>query len=219
MIFVNFKTYQSGTGFQALDMASILEAVSRSSHIKLVPVVQALDLRLVADKISLEVWIQNIDNISYGAHTGHILPEGAVEAGAKGVFLNHSENKAFDFEELTGKCVRAREAGLKTLVFARDLEELSHVVTLTPDFVAYEPPELIGSKDKSVSTQKPETVKEAVELAQSNGLPLIVGAGIHTGEDIKISLGLGASGFAVASGIMQAQDFKSAVEELIKGYL
>ncbi len=202
-----------------MDMVRLLETVSRALQLKLVPVVQALDIRLVAGQTSLEVWVQDIDNISYGAHTGHILPEGVVAAGAKGVALNHSENKALDFEELVGKHARAREVGLKTLVFAGSMDELSQMIVLSPDFVAYEPPELIGSQNKSVVTEEPEIIKNAVELAQSKSLPLIVGAGIHTQEDIKISLSLGASGFAVASGIMQAQNPRQAVEDLVKGYM
>lgn len=200
-------------------MVRALEAVSQESHVKLVAVVQALDLRMVATKTNLEVWVQGIDNISYGAHTGHILPEGVVAAGARGVVLNHSEKKAMNFDELSGQVERAREVGLKTLIFAGSMDELANAASLNPDFVSYEPPELIGSSDKSVATEEPDIIKKAVEVAKKHDLPLIVGAGIHTENDIKTSLSLGATGFAIASGIMKANEPKKEIENLVKGYM
>lgn len=199
-------------------MIKTLESVSGQTEVKLIPIVQALDLRMIASQTSLDVWAQNVDNITYGAHTGHILPEGTRLAGAKGVVLNHSEKKA-DMNDLSAKHRRARDVGLKTLIFAGNMDELEQVILLKPDFVSYEPWELIGSGDKSVATEKPDIIKKAVDMAKKAGLPLIVGAGIHTKEDIATSLNLGASGFAVASGIMNAENPREVIENLLKGYI
>ncbi len=218
MIFINFKTYETGTGEKALEMVKTLESVSRETGVKLIPIVQALDLRMIAGQTSLEVWVQGIDNITYGAHTGHTLPEGVLLAGAKGAVLNHSENKALNVEDLAGRNQRARDVGLKTLIFADSTDELRQAISLKPDFVSYEPPELIGSSDKSVATEKPDIVKKAVNIAKNADIPLIVGAGIQTKEDITTSLNLGASGFAIASGIMNAENPRTVIENLAKGF-
>ncbi len=218
MIFLNFKTYKKGTGRSALELATVVEGVVEQARIKIIPVVQTVDLREVASLARLEVWVQKIDAVDFGAHTGSTLPEAVYEAGARGTFLNHSESKIGDIE-LLGKFVdRATEAGLKTLVFASGLEELKKVLALKPSFVSYEPPELIGSRRGSVVSEKPEVVSAAVELSRSQGIPLVVGAGIHSGEDIRSSLKLGASGFAVSSDILKAEDPRAELMDLVEGY-
>lgn len=218
MIFVNFKTYQQGTGEAALDLVKILEEVAIQKQIKIIPVVQAADVREVVLNTKLEVWVQNIDPEDFGAHTGSILAEAVREDGAVGTFLNHSEHKFAAFEYLEAANRRAKEIGLKTLIFAGDLEELKRVIELAPDFVSYEPPELVGSKTTSVSESKPEIIAEAVEISRGQSIPLIVGAGIKTSEDIRKGLELGAVGFAVASSIVASNDPKSEIQALTEGF-
>ncbi len=218
MIFVNYKTYEEASGDKALELTKIIEEVAHESQIKIIPVVQALDIKEVVAASSLEVWIQSVDPIDFGAHTGRIVPKVILETGAKGTFLNHSENKIKDFEVLKNTVKLCREVGLKTLVFAADIEELKNILELSPDYVSYEPPELVGSKDTSVSASQPEIIAEAVKFAKDAGIPLIVGAGIKSGDDIRIGLKLGAAGFAVASSIIKAEDPKKELIELVEGY-
>ncbi len=219
MIFVNFKTYLEGTGANAVKLAHVMEEVSTESQIKLIPVVQAADVREVVQSVKLEVWVQNVDSAEYGAHTGSIIPEAVKEDGASGTFLNHSEHRFLSFEELEKAHQRARDVGLKTLVFAGNIAQLVSILSLAPDFVSYEPPELVGSTTTSVSQAKPEVIAEAVEISKGKRLPLIVGAGIKTEEDIRVSLGLGATGFAIASSIVKSPDPKSELLKLTKGYV
>lgn len=219
MIFVNFKTYKESTGSAAVGLAKIMEDVATSALIKLIPVVQAEDVREVSQSVKLEVWVQHVDAVEYGAHTGSIIPEAVKEDGAIGTFLNHSEHKFQSFEELEKAHRRAKEVGLKTLIFAGNIPELLSVRSLKPDFVSYEPPELVGSQTTSVVKEKPEVIAQAVEAAKEVSLPLIVGAGIKSEEDIRVSLGLGASGFAVASGVVKAEDPKVELNKLLNGYL
>ena len=107
--------------------------------------------------------------------------------------------------------------GLKTLVFVANIDELKKFMSLNPTYIAYEPPELVGSKTTSVAKAKPEVVKEAVELAREKGLPLIVGAGIKSHEDYSKSLEFGAAGIAVASSIVAAKDAERELRELVEG--
>jgi triosephosphate isomerase len=166
----------------------------------------------------LEIWVQSIDPIDYGAHTGGVLPEAVLEDGAIGTFLNHSEHKFSQFGELEKANKRAQEVGLKTLVFAGNLDELKKVVKLKPTFVSYEPPELVGSKTTSVAQAKPEVISQSVEIAKKADLPLIVGAGIKSAEDVRKSIELGAVGVAVASDIVAAKDPEKEVLELVEGF-
>src|SRR4030042_3650498 len=141
MIFVNFKTYPQGTGSESLGLIRILESVSKEKNFKIYPVVQSSDIKEISELTSLEIWTQHIDPVEFGAHTGAILAEAVFEDGAKGTFLNHSEKKFSNFEDLTKANKRAKAVGLKTLILEADCEELRKVSGLSPDFVAYEPPE------------------------------------------------------------------------------
>lgn len=218
MLFVNFKTYEQGTGQNAVSLAKILEAVANQTQIKIIPVVQALDIKEVVAACRLEVWTQGIDPNEPGAHTGAILAEAVLEDGATGTFLNHSEKKFGDFDLLTRANERAKAAGLKTLIFASDLEELAKICLLAPTYVAFEPPQFIGSTTTSVVSVEPEIILKAVEIAKSHELPLVVGAGIHSPQDVRKSLQLGAVGVAVATDIVKAQDPQKELLELTEGF-
>lgn len=218
MIFVNFKTYEESSGKNAIALVGLIEKVASQSQLKIIPVVQAADVKESVSSSKLEIWTQKVDPVEFGAHTGSIIPEAVLDDGASGTFLNHSEAKFEKFEDLKMAHIRATQVGLKTLIFAADIEELKKVLELKPTFVSYEPPELIGNETTSVSQAKPEIVKEAAEVAKTFGVPLIVGAGIHNSEDVKKSLELGAVGVAVASGIIKSKDPKAALENLVEGF-
>lgn len=218
MIFVNFKTYEEGTGQKAVDLAKILEEVARETQIKIIPVVQAGDVKEIGSATTLEIWVQKIDAVEFGAHTGAVLPESVSEDGAAGTFLNHSEAKFGTFEELSKAFDRAKDVGLKTLVFAETLEELRNACSLGPTYVAYESPELIGSTTTSIVEEGSEVIKEAYQISKKAGIPLIVGAGVHNRSEVKKSLELGAVGIAVATDIVKAADPKKELLDLGEGF-
>jgi triosephosphate isomerase len=217
MIFLNFKTYQESSGSKALSLVSIIEDVALSTQIKIIPVVQIIDLKEVSASTKLEVWVQKIDPVSYGANTGSILPEEVVGAGARGTFLNHSENKIPDLNFLSEAVKKAKEIDLKTLVFCSSLEELEKNKSLNPDFLAYEPPELIGGTI-SVATAQPEIIAKAATIAKDAGIPLIIGAGINSREDIKKSLELGAVGVALSSAVVKSSNPRGILMDLTEGF-
>lgn len=218
MIFVNYKTFEESSGERALLLTKALEEAAHESQVKIIPVVQTLDAEKVVAATTLEVWIQHVDPVSFGPHTGWTLPEEASRIGISGVFLNHSEHKFTDFEALRVANKKSLEANLKTLIFAGDLEELKNVVGLAPTYVAYEPPELVGSTTNSVARSQPEIISQASEIARSGGEPLVVGAGVSTMEDIKKSLELGAVGVAIATAVVKAENPKTKLLELVEGF-
>jgi len=218
MLFINFKTYEEGTGKNALELVKILEEVAETSQIKIIPVVQATDIKEAVNASKLEIWTQSVDPVTFGAHTGSILPESVLEDGAVGTLLNHSERKFQDTTSLQQTIQRCGEVGLKTLVFASNLDELGIISSFNPTLVAYEPPEFIGSTTASVTSAQPDVILKAVETAKTHNLPLIVGAGIHSRDDVKKSLELGAAGIAVAKDILKADDPRKELLDLIEGF-
>jgi len=218
MIFVNFKTYKEGSGENAAALVDILSEVSIQTSLKIIPVVQAIDLQLIIAETNLEVWVQHVDPVDFGPNTGWILPARISKIGAKGVFLNHSEHKFEDLSQL-GKTIEiSKKNGLSTCVFGSTLEELEKILRFSPSFAAYEPPEFIGSTTTSVAQAQPKIISQASEISKSYHIPLIVGAGIHSQKDVRKSLELGAIGVAVATDIVCAKDPKKELLDLTEGF-
>jgi len=95
-------------------------------------------------------------------------------------------------------------------------EAAASVGLLGADVIAVEPPELIGT-GIPVSKARPEVVRSSVELVKEKlGLraPLLVGAGITSGDDARRSIELGADGVLVSSAVMKAPDPGSKIAEL-----
>jgi triosephosphate isomerase len=203
LVVVNFKTYKEATGANALKLA---KACSRFKNA--IICVQAADLCL-AKKVKIPVFAQHVDLVDYGQFTGFILPEDVKADGAKGTLLNHSEHR-LKFDVLKKLVQRCRKIKLKTIVCAKTADEVRKVSKLKPDFVAIEPPELIGGKI-SVSTARPSLISDAVKKSI---VPVLCGAGVHTGEDVKIAMKLGAKGVLVASGVVKAKNPAKVLKEL-----
>lgn len=201
-----------------MSLTKILEKVAHESQVKIIPVVSALDAESIVNSTTLEVWLQHVDPVDFGAHTGWTVPSGVARVGVSGVFLNHSEHKFESFDNLYTAVEKSISANLKTLVFAANLDELRKISTLAPTYVAYEPPELVGSTTTSVAQAKPEVILQASEIARSFGLPLVVGAGVHTLQDVRKCIELGAVGVAVATDIVKAQDPRKELLELTEGF-
>lgn len=217
MIFINFKTYEESSGDRGLELLNAIGEVSAHTTVPLIPVVQPLDLALYSGRTLLPLWIQHIDPISFGPHTGMILPEEVVSLQGKGTFLNHSEHQISQ-KEIQESIEAAEATGLKTLVFAKDVLALQKILKLRPNYVSYEPPELVGSTTISVSQAKPEVISTAAELCKLSGIPLIVGAGIHSAEDVSVALERGAEGIAVATDIVKSSDPKASLYKLLEGF-
>lgn len=213
IIIVNFKTYESATGQKALELAKIHERVAQETGVSMGVCVQPTDLKMIADAVSIPVFAQHIDPVSYGSSTGHIMPEAIKEAGAYGTLLNHAERQ-ISMEVLEASINRAKELGLYTVVCANTPEAGVEIAKLGPDLIAVEPPDLIGG-DVSVSSAEPEIITKACELI--GGDKLLVGAGVKTGEDVKTCIELGSCGVLLASGVTKADDPEAVLKDLANG--
>ena len=204
IIVINLKTYKQGE--KVLKLARIIEKIDKD----IILGVQASDIYEVAKKTKLRIYSQHVDYEKKGKATGYVLPEAVKKDGAVGSFLNHSEHKlSFDILKKTIK--RCKQTGLKTMVFASSIKEATRTEKLKPDYMIYEPPELVGGKI-SVSKEKPELIKK---IKNKINMKFLVGAGIHNREDVKIALKLGASGFAVSSSVANARNPGNKMRELI----
>ena len=217
MIILNFKTYESGTGMNAVAMAKICEEVAKESGVKIIPVVQALDIERICNSVKIPVFAQHIDAVNYGANTGKILPVAIKAAGAKGSLLNHSENTIMAKEILTGIDI-LKKLDMTSVVCTKSPSESSMVAKFGPDYIAVEPPELIGS-GRSVTKAKPQIITKAIsEVLKIDKISVLCGAGIVNGEDVKKALELGAEGILIASAVMKAENPKDILMDLCTGF-
>jgi len=216
---VNFKTYKESTGDNAIKLAEICNKTAKETKTSIAIAVQSTDIYKISKIVSIPVLSQHIDAIDFGKNTGFLLPESIKQAGAEATLLNHSEHR-LDFELLKIFIERAKQAGLKTIVCAKDVEDAKKIAGLSPDFIAVEPPELIGGKI-SVSEAKPEVISDSVKAIKSinKKIKVLCGAGIHNKDDVKKAVKLGADGILVASGIVKAGNQEAALKDLVDGLI
>ena len=219
LIVVNFKTYAQATGEAALKLAQVISELALERNVNSAVAPQHVDLSPIARAVKVPVLAQHVDAISPGSHTGWLLPEAAKAAGAVGSLVNHSERQ-LTLEEIQKTVGRLRELGMVSVVCAKDVEVSRRVATFNPDAVAVEPPELIGT-GRAVSKVKPEVVSGAVEAVHevNPDVRVLCGAGISSGEDVRVALELGAQGVLLASYVVCAEDQRAAMLDIIEGVL
>lgn len=215
LIVVNFKTYAESTGEKAVSMARYCEEVSREHGVSIVVVPQIPDIYRVTCSVKIPVYAQHIDGVGAGSFTGHVTADCILAAGASGTLMNHSERRLL-LSDIDSAVRAAKNAGLSTIICANNVAVASAAAALSPDFVAIEPPELIGS-GIPVSKADPDIVRGAVAAVKKINpeVEILCGAGISKGEDVAAALELGTSGVLLASGIIKAKDPRAALLDLV----
>ena len=128
--------------------------------------------------------------------------------GHVGTLLNHSDYR-LDFKMIEETMLNLE--GIKVCVCCKDVEEGIKIAGFNPDWLAFEPPELIGNKEKSVSSERPEDIRRLVSSVQCS---VLVGAGVHDAEDVRVALEMGAKGILVATDVVKAVDPEKELREL-----
>ncbi|HEC87186.1 MAG TPA: triose-phosphate isomerase [Thermoplasmatales archaeon] len=217
VIVVNVKTYAEATGDKALELAKLMDEVANETGVSMAIAVQASDIYMVSQAVSIPVFAEHIDPIKPGSHTGWTLPEGVKYAGAVGTLINHSEHR-LQLADIDLCITRAKELNLDQIVCSNNIATSKAIAALNPNFVAVEPPELIGG-DISVTKANPEIVSGTVEAVRdiNKDIKILCGAGVKNGNDVKKALELGADGVLLASGVVKSEDKKKVLLDLAGG--
>ena len=217
VIVLNFKAYSQVCGEAGLKLAKICEQVAAEFKHSIVVAPQMVDLALTIKNVNIPVFAQHVENAKVGSSTGHVTPESVAACGAAGTLINHSEHrlKLSDIEELI---TRSKDLNLETIVCTNNLVVTNAAAQMNPNYVAIEPPELIGG-DISVTSADPDIVKNAVDevLKINPKVGVLCGAGVKTGDDVRKAIELGTDGVLLASGVTKAADPRNALVELLKG--
>ncbi len=217
IILVNFKIYNETSGVRGLELAKICQNVSNKTGVNISIAPQILDLSYISEKVSIPVFSQHADNIKPGSGTGKTTLEGIKTSKAVGTLINHSENrlKIADIEAIVNRC---RDLDLISVVCTNNIAVSKAVAMFNPNFIAVEPPELIGG-DISVTDADPEIVKNTVKTIRdiAPNVKVLCGAGVKNGKDVRKAIELGAEGVLLASGVTKAKNPRDVLDDLAKG--
>lgn len=217
VIVLNVKTYSEAVGTNAVSLAQAMEKVSQETGVSMAIAVQASDIYLCSQSVKIPVYAEHIDPVKPGSHTGWTLPEAVKAAGAVGTLINHSEHR-LKLSDIDACLTRAKEVSLDQIVCTNNIMTSKAAAVLNPQFIAVEPPELIGG-DISVTTADPGIVSGTVEEVKkiNKNAKVLCGAGVKNGVDVKKALELGAEGVLLASGVVKAKDKIEVLRDLASG--
>ena len=215
MFIINCKNYEEISGDKIKKFVKIAEQVSKKYKVKIAISPPQHLIGLVANS-SIPIFAQHVDDSKIGSTTGFIIPELLKKSKVKGSLINHSEHR-ISSKEIEKLVLKLRELKMISIVCVKDVAEVKKYLKINPDFIAIEPPELIGS-GKAISTEKPDLIQKAAKIVNDskNKTKLLCGAGIVSGEDVAKSLELGSKGILVASGIIKAKNWNKIISEFAK---
>ena len=215
MFIINFKNYEEIAGTKALNLAKIAEKVSKKYQIK-IAVAPPQHLLTEITRCNIPVLAQHLDIAKIGSTTGFMVPEIVKKSLVSGSLINHSEHRIPE-NQIRDLVSRLKKLGMISVVCVKDIGEAKKYAKLNPNYIAIEPPELIGT-GKAVSKVRPEIItRSATAVKQAkNSTKLLCGAGIVSGEDVAKAMQLGARGILVASGIVKAKNWTHIVEEFAR---
>jgi triosephosphate isomerase len=214
-ILINLKTYTEGAGQRAHSIAGAAEQVARESGAVIAIAPSYTNIHPLAMHFALPVYAQHVDGALPGAYTGHITAESLKMAGATGSLVNHAERR-LTLADIEASVRALRKEDLASVVCSNNEATSSAAAALAPDYVAIEPPELIGG-GVSVSKANPEIISRSVELVRkvNPGVKVLTGAGIQNGEDVRIAVDLGTAGVLLASGVVKAKAPIAVLRDLV----
>jgi len=215
MFVINCKNYEEIAGNEIIKFVKIAEKISKKFKVKIAIAPPQHLIGLVSNS-SITILAQHIDDSKIGSTTGFMIPELLKKSKVNGSLINHSEHR-ISSSEIKKLVLKLKELKMISILCVKDVAEAKKYAKLEPDYIAIEPPELIGS-GRSVSTEKPELITKAavaVKIAK-NKTKLLCGAGIVSGKDVSKAIELGSKGILVASGIIKSKDWNKVISEFAK---
>lgn len=215
MFIINCKNYEEIAGDKIIKLVKIVEKISKKYKVA-IAIAPPQHLIGLVSKSSIPILAQHIDVSKVGSTTGFVIPELLKKSKVSGSLINHSEHRipSEDIKQLVSKLHNLK---MISVLCVKDVAEVKKYVKLNPDYIAIEPPELIGS-GKAVSKEKPDLIIKAVDAVKKakNKTKLLCGAGIISGEDVSKASDLGSRGILVASGIIKAKSWEKAISDFAK---
>jgi len=218
LFIINCKNYEEIAGEKLTKLVKVTSKIAKKYKIKIVIAPPIHQISQIA-KFSVPVLAQHADTAETGSTTGFVVPELLKKSKVLGVIINHSEHRISP-NDISQLIKRLRKLNLISVVCVKNVVEAKKYAKHNPDYIAIEPPELIGS-GKAVSKQKPKLITNASRAIKQakNSTKLLCGAGIVSGDDVKKAIELGSKGILVASGIIKAKNWNKIIDEFAKAMI
>ncbi len=217
-LIINLKNYLETSGDNTIKLVKDAEKVSERLDVEIIVSPPQPSLALIVKQTNLKVISQHVDLKKIGSTTGYYVPEIIDKIGAAGSLINHSEHP-IEITEIKQLIEKLKELNLLSFVCVKTTKELKGILELEPNYIAIEPPELIGTQ-KSISSEKPFLIRECKQIVSTKDQisELICGAGINKNEDVKMALEYGAKGILVSSSITKASNWYEKIFELASAF-
>jgi triosephosphate isomerase len=214
LFLINFKNYTEISAEKTVSLALAAQKAAKTLNVEIVVAPPQPSIAIVKQNVDIPVFCQHIDDAKTGQSTGFFIPEMARAYGAAGSIINHSEHR-LSYGVISNLVQRLKQLSMTSVVCAQTPNEVTELAKLNPDFIAIEPPELIGS-GKAVSKESPKIILDSIKSAAQNSkyTKLICGAGIVDQSDATAALQLGVEGILVASGIIKSNSWYEKILEL-----
>ncbi len=215
MFIINCKNYEEVSGRQIIKFVKTVQRVAKKYKVKIVIAPPQHLLGQIAQN-NIQILAQHVDDSLVGSTTGFMVPELLKKSKISGSLVNHSEHRISP-NEIKNIISKLKELKMTSVLCVKDVAEVKKYVKLNPDYIAIEPPELIGSA-KAVSKEQPDLIIKAANTVKSakNKTKLLCGAGIVSGDDVIKATELGSVGILVASGIIKANNWEKTISEFAK---
>lgn len=218
MFIINCKNYEEISGNKIKKLVNVAEKISKKYHgVEIVLVPPQHLVGMVADmNSSIRILAQHVDDKTSGSTTGFVVPEMLKRSKVDGSIINHSEHRIS--KDMIPKLVaKLRELKMISVLCVKNVAEVKKYAKLNADYIAIEPPELIGS-GRAISKERPEMIVKAVSVLKDtkSKSKLLCGAGIISGADVAKAIELGSTGILVASGVIKADRWSKIISEFAK---
>ncbi|HYX55163.1 MAG TPA: triose-phosphate isomerase [Nitrososphaeraceae archaeon] len=217
-LIINFKNYLEVSAYHTIKLAKLAEQIADNLRIEIVLAPPQPSLSAVIQNVKLPVICQHVDDSQVGSTTGFFVPEIAKSYGAVGSLINHSEHR-LNNKNIRNIIERLHQLNMFSVVCAQTAQEVAELADLSPNFIAVEPPELIGS-GKAVSKVNPLIIIDSLQALAKNSMStkMICGAGITDKSDVISALELGAEGILVASSVVKAKSWSEKLYDLASAF-
>jgi triosephosphate isomerase len=218
LILVNLKTFREGMGSRGHMIANAAQIVAHETGVTIGIAPSYIDLHPLCHHFAIPVYAQHVDGFEPGAHTGHITVDALRAAGAAGSLINHSERR-LNLAEIEASVRALQEHKLISVICTNNESTSAGAAALAPEYVAIEPPELIGS-GVSVSKANPDIIGRSVAAVHAINphVKVLTGAGIQSGECVRIAVDLGTDGVLLASSVVKAKDPGAVLRDLVSKF-
>ena len=200
-------------GDAVLDYAKAVDEAAIRHDVDAIFIAPYTEIRRIAENTSrVLVFAPYMDTLRPGRGMADVLPEAILDAGAKGVLLNHCE-RPMSLPQIKETIDRANEIGLITFACAVSIAETKAIAQFEPDIINPEPSELIGTDQASDMSYVIETLQVVKQI--NPNILVEQAAGITTGEQIYDFIMAGNDAAGSASGILKSKDPMKLLDEMV----